>query len=143
MCSPCSGLLLRADGRACERVRVRLVVMVTFSPCTGLLLRADGRACERVRVRLVVMVTCVPLVQGSFYGLMVGLVIGIIRFAWEYSYTKYPCGEEDKSSMPDIISKVHYLHFGIILYGIVTIVTIVITLLTPPIDDVHVSGQLV
>ncbi|KAK3785327.1 hypothetical protein RRG08_045555 [Elysia crispata] len=76
---------------------------------------------------------------GSFYGLMVGLVIGIIRFAWEYSYTKYPCGEEDKSSMPDIISKVHYLHFGIILYGIVTIVTIVITLLTPPIDDVHLE----
>ncbi|KAK3785329.1 hypothetical protein RRG08_045555 [Elysia crispata] len=150
------GLLLRADGRACERVRVRLVVMVTCAPPVqgsfygltvglvrglglGLLLRADGRACERVRVRLVVMVTCVPLVQGSFYGLMVGLVIGIIRFAWEYSYTKYPCGEEDKSSMPDIISKVHYLHFGIILYGIVTIVTIVITLLTPPIDDVHLE----
>ncbi|RUS87835.1 hypothetical protein EGW08_004434 [Elysia chlorotica] len=77
--------------------------------------------------------------QGSFYGLMVGLVIGIIRFAWEYSYTKYPCGEEEKSSMPDIISKVHYLHFGIILFGIVTIVTVVITLLTPPIDDVYLE----
>ncbi|GFR75000.1 sodium/glucose cotransporter [Elysia marginata] len=76
---------------------------------------------------------------GSFWGLMVGLVVGIIRFAWEYSYTRYPCGDDDKSSKPDIIAKVHYLHFGILLYGIVTIVTVVVTLLTPPIDDVHLE----
>ncbi|GFN97835.1 sodium/glucose cotransporter [Plakobranchus ocellatus] len=76
---------------------------------------------------------------GSFYGLMVGLVVGIIRFAWEYSYERYPCGEDYKSDKPDIISKVHYLHFGILLYGIVTIVTIVVSLLTPPIDDVHLQ----
>jgi len=45
--------------------------------------------------------------------------------------------------MPDdrspIITKVHYLHFGCILFVIVCIVTTVISLLTKPIDEKHVS----
>ncbi len=32
----------------------------------------------------------------------------------------------------------HYLHFGVLLFVIVCIVTIVISLLTPPIDEKHV-----
>ncbi|CAG5127310.1 unnamed protein product, partial [Candidula unifasciata] len=74
---------------------------------------------------------------GAFWGLMLGLCIGITRFAWEYSYTNYPCGEGYKSEKPDIISKVHYLHFGILLFGIVFVTVVVISLLTAPIDDIH------
>lgn len=70
---------------------------------------------------------------------MVGLVVGLIRFIWEYSYTVPPCGEEEDDNRPAIISKVHYLHFGIILFGICFIVTVVISLLTKPIEDKHVS----
>ncbi|BFZ18210.1 hypothetical protein BsWGS_21249 [Bradybaena similaris] len=77
--------------------------------------------------------------KGAFWGLMVGLCIGLIRFAWEYSYKNYPCGEEYKGHKPDIISKIHYLHFGIILCAIVTAVTVVISLFTAPIDDVHLE----
>ncbi|CAL1529910.1 unnamed protein product [Lymnaea stagnalis] len=80
--------------------------------------------------------------KGAFWGLMVGLVVGLIRFAWEYAYKNYPCGEEYKSEKPDIISKVHYLHFGIILFSIVTLVTVVISLLTEPIADVHLERLL-
>ncbi|KAL8605120.1 hypothetical protein ACOMHN_018921 [Nucella lapillus] len=76
---------------------------------------------------------------GAFWGLMVGLVVGLIRFVWEYSYSSVPCGEEDKDGRPDIISKVHYLHFGILLFGIVFVVTVIISLLTEPIDDVHLQ----
>ncbi|BFZ17588.1 hypothetical protein BsWGS_20627 [Bradybaena similaris] len=76
---------------------------------------------------------------GAFWGLMLGLCIGITRFAWEYAYTNYPCGESYKSQKPDIISKVHYLHFGILLFGIVFFTVIVISLLTAPIDDVHLE----
>lgn len=72
---------------------------------------------------------------GTFYGLMVGLVVGMIRFIWEFSYVAPDCGEEDHR--PAVITKVHYLHFGILLYGITSIVTIVVSILTPPIDDVH------
>lgn len=75
--------------------------------------------------------------QGAFWGLMVGLVVGLIRFIWEFSYgPPPPCGEPDDRSA--IITKVHYLHFGIILFIIVTIVTTLISLLTKPIDDKHV-----
>lgn len=77
--------------------------------------------------------------QGAFWGLMIGLVIGLTRFIWEYVYSVPPCGEGEKDIRPDIISKVHYLHFGILLFGIVFIATTVISLLTAPIDDCHVS----
>ncbi|ESO97756.1 hypothetical protein LOTGIDRAFT_203052 [Lottia gigantea] len=72
---------------------------------------------------------------GAFWGLMAGLVVGLIRFGWEFSYDPLPCGEEDKDTRPDIIKKVHYLHFGIILFGIVVIVTWIISVLTAPIPD--------
>ncbi|XP_067649722.1 sodium/glucose cotransporter 4-like [Haliotis asinina] len=74
---------------------------------------------------------------GAFWGLMVGLVTGLIRFAWEYSYSPTPCGVTSDNPMPDILSKVHYLHFGCILFVITIIVTIIISLLTKPIDDIH------
>ncbi|CAG5136525.1 unnamed protein product, partial [Candidula unifasciata] len=77
--------------------------------------------------------------KGAFWGLMIGLCIGLIRFTWEYSYKNYPCGEEYKGHKPDIVSKIHYLHFGIILFGIVAAVTIVISLMTAPIDDIHLE----
>lgn len=70
---------------------------------------------------------------------MVGLGIGMIRFIWEFSYSTFPCGEEEKDDRPDIISKVHYLHFGIILFVITVAVAVVVSLMTEPIDDVHVS----
>ncbi|KAL5015928.1 hypothetical protein ScPMuIL_005517 [Solemya velum] len=75
--------------------------------------------------------------KGAFWGLMVGLVVGLIRFGWEYAYTVPPCGREDEDTRPDIIKKVHYLHFGILLWGISSIVTICISLLTKPIADKH------
>ncbi|XP_064612119.1 sodium/glucose cotransporter 4-like [Liolophura sinensis] len=75
--------------------------------------------------------------QGAFWGLMIGLVVGLIRFAWEYSYPAFPCGTPGDDPKPAIIGKVHYLHFGIILFGVVVIACTVISLLTAPIDDVH------
>lgn len=75
--------------------------------------------------------------QGAFWGLMVGLVTGLIRFIWEYSYSVPPCGESEKDSRPAVITDVHYLHFGCILFGIVVVVTWVVSLMTKPIDEKH------
>ena len=69
---------------------------------------------------------------------MVGLVVGITRFAWEYAYSVPPCGEEG-DNRPPIIKDVHYLHFGIILFAICIIVTVVVSLFTAPIEEKHVS----
>ncbi|KAF6019352.1 SLC5A9 [Bugula neritina] len=76
--------------------------------------------------------------HGAFWGLMVGLAVGLVRFVWEFSYGPAPpCGETD--TRPAIITKVHYLHFGCILFAIVCIVTISISLLTKPIHEKHLK----
>ncbi|XP_029648634.1 sodium/glucose cotransporter 5 [Octopus sinensis] len=68
---------------------------------------------------------------GAFVGLMSGLFIGLLRFIWEFSYTNVPCGEV--GSRPSIITDVHYLHFGLILFGIVTFITVCVSLISKPI----------
>ncbi|WAR02037.1 SC5AB-like protein [Mya arenaria] len=79
---------------------------------------------------------------GAFWGLMVGLLVGLIRFAWEYAYSVPPCGDEQDDKRPSIIKDVHYLHFGCILFAICMIVTVVVSLLTKPIEDVHLHRLL-
>jgi Na+/proline symporter len=76
--------------------------------------------------------------KGAFWGLMCGLVIGMIRFIMEFSYKVPPCGSLEEDPRPAIISKVHYLHFAIILFIIVCAVTIGISLATEAIDKIHV-----
>ncbi|CAG2107148.1 unnamed protein product, partial [Medioppia subpectinata] len=75
--------------------------------------------------------------KGAFWGLMIGLVIGIIRFVMEFSYTVPTCGSGIADPRPTILSKVHYLHFGIILFLISSAVTIAISLFTKAIDEKH------
>ena len=70
---------------------------------------------------------------------MVGLVMGITRFAWESAYPPVLCGEEAQDKRPAVIKDVHYLHFGMLLFAVVFVTTVVISLLTKPIDDKHVS----
>ncbi|GFY70040.1 hypothetical protein TNIN_495471 [Trichonephila inaurata madagascariensis] len=80
--------------------------------------------------------------QGAFWGLMVGLAVGLIRFIWEFSYTVPSCASQLPDPRPDIISKVHYLHFGIILFLISCIVTIVVSYATQPIAMMHLPRLL-
>lgn len=74
---------------------------------------------------------------GAFWGLMIGLVIGLIRFIMEYAFVVPPCGSTDPDPRPDwikiLVGNVHYLHFGCILFVIVLVVTVVISYLTEPI----------
>ncbi|XP_064460619.1 sodium/glucose cotransporter 4-like [Ornithodoros turicata] len=74
---------------------------------------------------------------GAFWGLMSGLVIGMIRFGWEFSYSVPTCGSDAPDPRPAIISSVHYLHFGILLFFLTIIITTVVSLLTPPIEARH------
>lgn len=82
------------------------------------------------------------LFQGAFWGLMVGLVTGLIRFVLEFAVYGQPpaCGSGEVDTAPDIIRKVHYLHFGCILFVVSFVVTIVVSLLTKPIDPRKVSS---
>ena len=72
---------------------------------------------------------------------MVGLVVGMTRFAWSSAYPLVFCEEMD-DTRPAVIKDVHYLHFGMLLFSLVFVVTVVVSLLTEPIDDKHASRTL-
>jgi len=72
---------------------------------------------------------------GAFWGLMVGLIIGLIRFGLEFGVTVPPCGSTEPSP-PEwwqrIIGDIHFLHFGILLWFIAGAVAVAVSLMTPP-----------
>ncbi|XP_059351175.1 sodium/glucose cotransporter 4-like isoform X2 [Daphnia carinata] len=76
---------------------------------------------------------------GAFWGLMVGLIVGLIRFGLEFGYVIPPCGTGLPDPRPEVIKKivgnVHYLHFGCILFVISLVTTVLVSLITEPIDE--------
>jgi hypothetical protein len=64
---------------------------------------------------------------------MVGLVVGMIRFIWQFSYNDPLCGSSEPDLRSPLIAKIHYLHFSIILSLITVIVSWTISLLTEPV----------
>lgn len=74
--------------------------------------------------------------QGAFYGLTIGLLIGLSRMIAEFAYGTGSC--VSPSNCPTIICGVHYLYFAIILFVASCIIILGISLMTKPIDDKHV-----
>ncbi|MGH0117032.1 UNVERIFIED_CONTAM: hypothetical protein FKN15_024977 [Acipenser sinensis] len=68
--------------------------------------------------------------SGAFWGLMVGLVIGLTRMILEFIYPPPRCGVFDPR--PSVLRSVHYLHFAIILCALTAGVAVVVSLLTEP-----------
>jgi len=74
---------------------------------------------------------------GAFWGLMGGLVVGLIRFGVEFAYNKPACGAAQDNKPPEwwyqVIDSVHYLHFGVLLWALTTVITICVSIMTEPI----------
>uniref|UniRef100_A0A7N8YFM2 Sodium/mannose cotransporter SLC5A10 n=1 Tax=Mastacembelus armatus TaxID=205130 RepID=A0A7N8YFM2_9TELE len=77
--------------------------------------------------------------QGAFWGLMVGLVVGVCRMVLEFAFPPARCGVVD--SAPAVLRSVHYLHFAILLCGLTAIVVTIVSLLTPPPSHEQVCTQ--
>ncbi|XP_061911095.1 sodium/glucose cotransporter 1 [Entelurus aequoreus] len=73
--------------------------------------------------------------SGAFYGLLVGLLVGLARMISEFVYGTGSCVEP--SNCPTIICGVHYLYFSIILFVLSCLVILGVSLLTQPIPDKH------
>ncbi|XP_053444440.1 solute carrier family 5 member 4 [Nycticebus coucang] len=73
--------------------------------------------------------------QGAFWGLIIGLVMGLIRMITEFAYGTGSCLAA--GDCPKIICGVHYLYFAIILFCGTTLAVLGISLLTKPIPEVH------
>uniref|UniRef100_A0A8B9ZL42 Solute carrier family 5 member 9 n=1 Tax=Anas platyrhynchos TaxID=8839 RepID=A0A8B9ZL42_ANAPL len=70
---------------------------------------------------------------GAFWGLVVGLAIGLVRMIIEFIYSTPSCGEEDRR--PAVLKDLHYLYFALILCVLTAIVIVVVSLCTPPIPE--------
>ncbi|KAM7107542.1 sodium/glucose cotransporter 4 [Ciconia maguari] len=70
---------------------------------------------------------------GAFWGLMVGLAVGLVRMIIEFIYSTPSCGEEDRR--PAVLKDLHYLYFALILCVLTAIVIVLISLCTPPIPE--------
>ncbi|XP_005423245.2 sodium/glucose cotransporter 4 [Geospiza fortis] len=75
---------------------------------------------------------------GAFWGLMAGFVVGVVRMILEFSYSAPSCGEEDRR--PAVLKDVHYLYFALILFVLTSIVTVLVSLCTPPIPEEKLDG---
>ncbi|KAE8293770.1 Sodium/glucose cotransporter 4 [Larimichthys crocea] len=73
--------------------------------------------------------------QGAFWGLMTGLVVGLIRMVLEFSYVIPSCGQPDHR--PAILTDVHYLYFALILLALTCLIIVVVSLATAPISEEH------
>ncbi|KAJ3614023.1 hypothetical protein NHX12_017600 [Muraenolepis orangiensis] len=94
-------------------------------------------------ILVVVSVVWIPILQsansgqlyvyiqsGAFWGLMVGLVVGVCRMVLEFAFPPARCGVVDWA--PAVLRRVHYLHFAILLCGLSAVIVVVVSLLTTP-----------
>ncbi|KAM9364915.1 LOW QUALITY PROTEIN: sodium/glucose cotransporter 4-like [Pholidichthys leucotaenia] len=72
---------------------------------------------------------------GAFWGLMTGLVVGLVRMVLEFSYKPPSCGQPD--GRPAVLADVHYLYFALILLALTCIVIVAVSLVTAPIPKEH------
>ncbi|NWW52052.1 SC5AA protein, partial [Pedionomus torquatus] len=67
--------------------------------------------------------------QGAFWGLMVGLALGLARMGLELAYPVPRCGVPDRR--PWMLTDIHYLHFAVVLCAATGAVVVGGSLLTP------------
>nr|XP_020725340.1 sodium/glucose cotransporter 4 [Odocoileus virginianus texanus] len=70
---------------------------------------------------------------GAFWGLLFGLVVGLLRMILEFCYPAPACGEEDRR--PAVLKDFHYLYFALLLCGLTAIVILTVSLCTAPIPE--------
>ncbi|KAM5148593.1 sodium/glucose cotransporter 4-like [Mantella aurantiaca] len=74
---------------------------------------------------------------GAFWGLVIGLVVGLTRMIMDFVYRAPNCGEED--TRPSLLKDVHYLYFAMLLFGLTSIICIVISLFNPAMSDEEIG----
>ncbi|XP_070617551.1 sodium/mannose cotransporter SLC5A10 isoform X2 [Erythrolamprus reginae] len=68
--------------------------------------------------------------QGAFWGLMVGLAMGLCRMVLEFAYPAPRCGVQDHR--PSLLRDLHYLHVAPLLCLLTAVIVVGISCLTRP-----------
>ena len=72
--------------------------------------------------------------KGAFWALIVGLVIGLVRFVFEFTSSVPACASGQPDLRPAFLA-MHYWHFGTILFVISALVAIIVSLMTEKVDE--------
>ncbi|XP_011673080.1 sodium/myo-inositol cotransporter 2 isoform X2 [Strongylocentrotus purpuratus] len=73
--------------------------------------------------------------KGTFWGLIIGASVGLIRLILDFIYPDPSCWDEDTRPM---VVKLHYFYFNMILFIIVFASVIIISLMTEPLPKYRV-----
>ncbi|MBZ3874595.1 Sodium/glucose cotransporter 1 [Sciurus carolinensis] len=76
--------------------------------------------------------------KGAFWGLILGIAIGVFRLLAELAYGLQTC--ENNSKCPVLICGMHYLYFSILLLLVSLLSMLGISLITDPIPDKYLHG---
>ena len=76
--------------------------------------------------------------QGAFWGLMAGMVIGVTRMITDFCFPEPECEAPD--TRPAIVTKFHYMYFAMMLFWLTGIVMIVVSLFTKAPEEGDVSN---
>ncbi|XP_067390463.1 sodium/mannose cotransporter SLC5A10 [Emydura macquarii macquarii] len=76
--------------------------------------------------------------QGAFWGLMLGLTLGLARMGLEFAYPSPRCGAPDER--PSVVKDVHYLHFAVILCALTAAAVAGISLLGRPPAEAQIKN---
>jgi len=79
--------------------------------------------------------------KGSFYGLVIGFLVGTIRFIWLSFYDSATCANKDKNIKiaPPIVN-MHFLHFAIFSFIFTCSIIMIISFFTRPIPEKYIEG---
>ncbi|NWI55458.1 SC5AB protein, partial [Calyptomena viridis] len=68
--------------------------------------------------------------KGAFWGLVVGLLLGLIRLVLDFIYPEPRCDEAD--GRPGVVKYMHYLYFSMVLAAISTLTVLLVSVATEP-----------
>ncbi|XP_024600428.1 sodium/myo-inositol cotransporter 2 isoform X5 [Neophocaena asiaeorientalis asiaeorientalis] len=74
--------------------------------------------------------------KGAFFGLILGLLLGLVRLVLDFIYVQPRCDQPDER--PAVVKDVHYLYFSMILSSVTLITVSVVSWFTePPSKEMH------
>ncbi|XP_050173107.1 sodium/myo-inositol cotransporter 2 isoform X2 [Myiozetetes cayanensis] len=68
--------------------------------------------------------------KGAFWGLVVGLLLGVVRLVLDFVYPEPQCGEAD--ARPGVVKYMHYLYFSMVLAAVSTLTVLLVSVATEP-----------
>lgn len=75
--------------------------------------------------------------QGAFWGLLIGHLVGLTRMVLDFVYPSPGCGKED--DRPGVVKYIHFTYFSAILLVLAAVIILLVSFITEAQDRRKVS----